>query len=250
MNTTATRVSVEPVTGVMITKVRKVGTDDQTYNIELRQRVLKPVTNFGGLLALTMAGHSKFSSPEQTRVCWQNFSKEQVQALNLPFTLEQINEAGRDGISLLENPLPFNLIINGHEVKSKIVEVDTFQPRSWMDPEGQRRVQTPKTAGQGGVVLTQGGKPIYANRQLAIQGPGITMSFDDEILMHDNQVIGSTLAARAATGNAEQFNQSTVGAAVLAGGATNLIDTVNSAAGNAAGKAAAPATKAGNQAAQ
>lgn len=220
---TEKRVKAEPVSGVVITKIRKVGTDDQTYNLELRQKVLKPIEDSRGLLGFFMQGHSQFGKATQERVCWQNISKDQLLGLKLPVDLQAVDAAGRDGLKFLENPLPFTPTLHGEEIKCQIVEVDTFTPRSWTDVSGMQRVQQPKAAGQGGAILTNGGKAIYANRVLAMQGPGINMSFEDVIIPHDNQIVGSTLAARAAAGNAAGFAASSVanaagpGAAVIAG---------------------------------
>lgn len=207
---------------VVITKVRAVGTDGQTVQLELRQKVVNEVTNTSGLLSVLMAGHSAFASTERTRVCWQNFSIAQFRTLGLPVTEEELAAAGTAGIKFLEHPLPFNLIIGGKECETKIVEVDTFTPWSRRLADGTLQQQQPKRAGVGGSILMQDNKPIYRNTILAVKGEGLNMDFEDTIIPHNNTVVGSTLANRAEAGSAAAAasmagaNTTTVGNPALA----------------------------------
>lgn len=225
METKVEKVNVEPVSGVMATKVRKTASNKgSVYQVELRQKTLRPVTNISGLLNISMAGHESFGTLERTRVCWQNFSEQQLQTLGLPATLSQIDDAGRDGISFMENPVTINWVINGKSLELKIVEIDSFEGRTWIDGQGVQQRQQAKRAGQDGEVLTQGGRPIFRNTYLAAKGAGADMDFSDTIIPHDNVIVGSTLANRApATANASNTpatqGPGALGEAVIAGSA-------------------------------
>lgn len=201
MNPQIKKVNATPRAGVTVTRVRKVGTDGQTVQCELRQEFVNQVTNQSGLLNMTMAGHSAFSSPNRTRVAWQNFSAKQFATLGLPTTLEAINAAPTEGIKLVV-PVPLNLIINGKIAECKLVEDNTLVARTWKKADGGDGIQQPKKAGQDGDVLTFDGSPIYRNITLAAKGEGLDMSFEDSIIEHNNQVVGSALKARALAASA------------------------------------------------
>lgn len=209
------KVQALPQGGIFITKIRKTGPDKKVYQLELRQVVRNPVSSAGGLLGLTMAGHDKFANPDKTRVIWQNFSETQYKALNLPFTNEQIEAAGPMGLNLINAVSAYpalNLILNGEVVECQIVEVDSLTARlSWKDSQGVVQHQQPKRAGATGSVLNFNSKPIYRNLELRAKGKGIDMSFEDEIIEHNNQVVGSSQSTPAIDEAEQVANPALVG---------------------------------------
>lgn len=153
-----------PVTVVEI----KPTSDPETFNVELEQRVPRPIKSAGALLALTMEGHEKFGSAKVRRVAYQNFSGEVIKARGL--------QPGSD-------------IGKAFGVDAKIVIKETTTPRTWIDKgSGETKFQSPKKAGEDGEILTHQGAYIYRNYELAVTG----MSFEDILLDHDQVITGSS----------------------------------------------------------
>lgn len=146
---------------VVVTEV-KATADPETFQVRLEQTVERDITTQSGLLGFTMGGHEKFGSTKTKRVAFQNFSKAKVEELKL-------------AVGVRINDLP------GIE-KAKIVVTETTTPRTWYSKSnGELQTQKPKTAGEGGVVLTYQGQPIYRNVALAVND----MDFTDKFIQHD-----------------------------------------------------------------
>lgn len=198
-------------TPVMITRIRTVGKDQQTIELQLEQLFEPPVNNQGGVLAFTMQGHTAFNSGPRKKVSWQNFSVQMAIKQGIIRSQEEVansvikTETGdMPGAMLVNKPLILRKD-NGEEMPCKIVEVDTYTPREWADrSSGNMMKQRPKQAGPNGDVLTRGGKPIYRNTGLALPGSGDEITGrewdEDLVIIHDNAVVGSTV--RAAMGKA------------------------------------------------
>lgn len=184
----------KPVNEVYVTAVRLINVKGEDgYQLELRQDFVREIENPGGLVGFTMLGNSSFSSKATNqRVCWQNFSAQQFAQLGLGITKEQVQAAPMQKLLLPNNPV-LRMVVNGEPIRFQIVEQDSLTPRTWVDRNsGQLMTQTPKKAGQDGEVLRHEGQPIYANRVLAAQGGGINLSFEDYVIKHNNQIVGST----------------------------------------------------------
>ena len=164
---------MEKLHPVVVTEV-KATADQETFQVRLEQIVEEDITTQAGLLGFTMGGHTKFTDVKRKRTAWQNFSKAQIEKLGL-----------RVGKKL--NDIPGITAV-------KLVVTETFEPRTWFDKiSGEQKSQSPKTAGEGGAVLTKDGKPIYRNTSLAING----MDFTDKLIKHDPVVkTGSTDALK------------------------------------------------------
>lgn len=191
-----------PVNKVRVTAVRHISVrGEDAYQLELRQDFVREISNPQGLIGLTMLGNAAFqTSSTVQRVCWQNFSAQQYSQLGIGVTKEQCLAAPMQKV-ILEQPVELRMIVNSQPLEFQIVEQDSLTPRSWVNrTTGQLMTQAPKRAGQGGEVLTHDGQPIYSNRQLAVKGGGINISFEDTILKHNNQIVGSTRIAQQGMG--------------------------------------------------
>lgn len=209
---------------VMITRVRTVGMDQQTLEVQLEQKFAPPVGSQGGLLALTMAGHTSFNNGPRKRFTWQNFSTQQAVAFGIVRSWEEVaesegvlrvGEAPRKGILTFPNDgKKLVFVINGKELETKIIEVETFMGRKWIDGSGKPQEQRPKQAGPEATadLLTYNGKSIYRNSGLSISGMDdiyttkvdgkdvqLTRRWDEDlVILHNNRVIGSSVKQNAA----------------------------------------------------
>src|SRR5258708_5490025 len=82
-----------PISRVMVTRMRTVGIDQQTIELQLEQMFEAPVSGQAGILAFTMQGHSAFNSGPRKRVTWQNFSTKRLIELGIINSWEQVGEA-------------------------------------------------------------------------------------------------------------------------------------------------------------
>jgi len=204
----------EPISPVYITRIRTVGRDRQTIELQLEQLFPQPLGNQSGLLAITMQGHSAFNSGPRKRVCWQNYSTVKAIADGIITSWEQVGNAKveidgnvYEGWLVFEQPRQFVFKDNnGNILNSKIVEEDTFTPRKW-DDNGVPREQRPKTAGNGGDLLiftdSKGQQhKIYANRHLSVEGmddPKTGKKWDEDlVIVHNNTIVGSSVRANMA----------------------------------------------------
>lgn len=180
-----------PAGPIHVTRIRKVGSDGQTVELQLVQEFKQPVTSTSQLLGVLMEGHTGFSNENRKRLCWQNISTKKAISLGLIGSLEELGAAG-----ILICDKPFILKdAKGTILETRLVVANTLVPRTWVDPNtGNPKVQQPKLAGKDGEVLKFDNQPIYQNTTLAIPG----MDFEDSVIEHNNQVVGSTVRAAAA----------------------------------------------------
>lgn len=208
----------EPISPVMITRLRTVGADRQTIECQLEQMYEPPIGTQGGLLALTMEGHAAFNTTIRKRITWLNFSTVKLIGMGL---IRKWEDVGDSQIDTPEGPVMGAKLVNirleikdarGNVLPCKIVETDSFTPRpGWIDRNtGQPREQRPKTAGLDGDLLTFTGtdgkaNPIYSNRALHVPGmdggiPGRTWD-EDVIIKHNNTIVGSSVRAAMGAAN-------------------------------------------------
>lgn len=207
------------ISPVMYTRIRTVGTDQQTVELQLEQEFEPPVGSQGGILAFTMAGHSAFNTGPRRRITWQNFSVKQAIALGIIRSWEEVAQS-EGPITVGGAPQPGVMIIggkgkelvimrNGQKLPLKLIEVETFEGRSWTDKAGIKRTQKPKQAGPGANadLLTYNGRPIYRNSglswpgvediyELMVDGKKVvaTKHWDEDVvIIHNNKVVGSTV---------------------------------------------------------
>lgn len=180
------KVNSTPVGGIQVTRIRKVGNDGQTVELQLVQKFRPPVNNTSQLLSVLMEGHTGFSSEDRTRICWQNISTKKAISLGL---IGSLDELGATGILICDKP--FVLKDNqGNTLETKLVVSNTLVPRTWVDSNtGNPKSQQPKLAGKDGDILKYDNQPIYQNTSLAIPG----MDFEDSVIEHNNVVVGSTV---------------------------------------------------------
>jgi len=209
----------EPITPVLVSRIRTVGADKQTLELQLEQLFPQPLGNQSGLLAVTMAGHSAFNTGPRKRVTWMNYSTMKAIGDGFIKTWEEVGEA----VTVIEGvkyqgwltfdgepgqpggPLLYRFIdLKGKELKSKIVEEDSFVGRTWVNKDKTPGEQRPKTAGNGGDLLiytdTKGVEhKIYANRHLSVEGmddPKTGKMWDEDIIItHNNTITGSSVRA-------------------------------------------------------
>lgn len=193
------------ISPVYFTRVRTVGIDMQTVELQLEQMFEAPLNGQGGVLAFTMSGHSAFNSGPRKRVSWQNFSVVTAVAQGLIRSWDEVSKSKielPDG-TVMEGAMKVEreLILkdgNGKVIPVKLVEVDTFTPRTWKDRNtGKEMTQRPKTAGLDGDLLTFNGKPIYRNTGLSMPGAGDALTGrewdEDLVILHNNTVVGSSV---------------------------------------------------------
>lgn len=202
---------------VKVVRARTVGIDKQTIEFQLEQEFESPVNGQGGVLGLTMKGHTAFNSGPRKRVVWQNFSTIQAIRHGLIRDWDEVANSVLDQAPTPSMPqgqrimgamaMNKDLILKderGNVIPVKLVEWDSFEQRKWVDRSGQPQEQRPKTAGNGGDLLLHNGKKIYRNTGLSIPGAGdaqVGREWDqDVVIMHNNTVVGS--AVREAMGKA------------------------------------------------
>lgn len=196
---------------VMITRIRTVGKDQQTVELQLEQMFEPPINGQSGVLSLTMAGHTAFNTGLRKRLTWQNFSVIQAVKFGIIRSWEEVAESkveinGREFLgTILCNKELVLKYADGSIMPCKLVEVDTFTGRTWVDSTtGRPMTQQPKKAGQDGDMLTYNGKPIYRNTGLSFVGAEDKLTGrewdQDVVILHNNLVVGSTV--RAAMGKA------------------------------------------------
>lgn len=216
-------VRTEAISPVMVTRIRTVGVDRQTVELQLEQMFAPPVGSQGGILALTMAGHSAFNSGPRKRLTWQNFSVVSAIKYGIVRSWEEVaesegplmlNGAPQKGVLIIPNGKKLVILDSkNQEIPLKLIEVETFNPRTWTDRQtGKLMSQRPKQAGQDGDLLTFNGQPIYRNSGLSMPGAGDTYvnpdgsiserAWDEDlVIVHNNTVVGSTVRqAMAAAG--------------------------------------------------
>lgn len=203
------------ISPVMVTRVRTVGMDKQTVELQLEQMFEPPVGSQGGILALTMAGHSAFNSGPRKRLTWQNFSVIQAVKFGVIRSWEEvagsegpltIGGAPTKGVMIFPQGKKLTILDSkNQEIPLKLVEVETFTPRTWTDRNtGKPMVQRPKQAGQDGDLLTFNGQAIYRNSGLSMPGAGDTFvnpdgsiserAWDEDlVIVHNNQIVGSSV---------------------------------------------------------
>lgn len=202
-----------PVTPVMITRLRTVGSDKQTIEAQLEQMFEPPLVNStSGVLSFFMEGHKSFQTGPRKRVAWQNMSTDMMIRLGLISKWEDVGESEAEVFNaagesqgvvkgvLLPKDLELKVTRNGQIIPTKLIVVDTFLGRKWVDQNSlKERTQNPRTAGLGGDILTRGGRPIYRNTTLTMPG-NIDVNLgrewdEDYIITHDNAIVGSTVRA-------------------------------------------------------
>lgn len=224
------------ISPVMYTRIRTVGSDQQTVELQLEQEFEPPVGSQGGILAFTMAGHSAFNTGPRRRITWQNFSVKQAVALGVIRSWEEVAQsegplvvggAPQPGVLVLDGKGKELVIMrNGQKVPLKLIEVETFEGRKWISRDGKPMSQKPKQAGPNANadLLTYNGKPIYRNSglswpgvddiyELMVDGKKVTAIKhwdEDLVIIHNNKVVGSTV--RDAMGKAGIVVPSTPGA--------------------------------------
>lgn len=209
------------ISPVMITRIRTVGIDRQTLELQLEQMFQPPVGSQGGILAFTMQGHSAFNSGPRKRLTWQNFSTAAAIKFGIIRSWEEVAESKgaimeggmpEDGVLLIPNGKELVLLDStNNKMPVKLIEVETFTKRTWTNKNGQPMEQRPKQAGQDGDILTFNGQPIYRNSGLSWPGTGDTFlnadgttserAWDEDlVIVHNNTVMGSSVrtALRAA----------------------------------------------------
>ncbi len=186
---------------VRIVRARLTGPNSDVVELQLEQEVNLPLTTTSALLGFLMSGHASFSGPRRN-VAWQNVS---IQVAGFMGLNVAAIEAQPDKVLMLtEQPIEFRVPhpeIAGAFIPAKLVEIDTFVPRSWIDKDGNKRQQSPKQAGKDGDVLTYNGRPIYSNKILSVEGmdaaPNTQLNTparkwdEDLIISHNNVVVGS-----------------------------------------------------------
>lgn len=207
-----------PKSPVFITRLRVVGLPSkETIEMQLEQMFAAPVSNQGGILGLFMAGHSGFNTNDRKRVMWQNISTVQAVKWGIIKSWEEVGEAKIEvpdaapvmGAKLcnIELRIP-NPSGDGTFLPHRLVEVDTFTPRKWVNSQGQPMEQQPKRAGQDGDILLYNGKKIYRNVGLALPGTDDVAAGrkwdEDLVIVHNNQIQGSTVKAAMAAANIKQ----------------------------------------------
>lgn len=213
-------VKIEPLGPVRVTRVRTVGVDKQTVELQLEQTFPQPVGGQGGVLALTMQGHSAFNSGPRRRLTWQNFSIQQAIKFGVIRSWDEVAESEGPLSNMPDAPLQKGILIfpNGgkkltlmddhnKEIPLKLVEVETFTARSWTDSGGIKRTQKAKSAGANGDLLTFDGQPIYRNSGLSMPGADdilmqevdgkdipVTRKWDEDlVIIHNNAIVGSSV---------------------------------------------------------
>lgn len=193
-----------PTSPVTVTRMRTVGIDKQTIELQLEQMFESPINGQAGMLAFTMAGHSAFNTGPRKKVTWQNFSTKRLIELGIINSWEQVGDVvteypdapSRKGELLCNFPLVFR-DAKGQQIPLKIVEVDTFEPRRWVSRNGEPMEQQPKRAGQEGDILTYDSKKIYRNTGLAMPGTDDLLTGrawdEDLVILHNNQIVGSSV---------------------------------------------------------
>lgn len=195
-----------PKTPVMITRLRTVGMDKQTIEAQLEQMFEQPVGGQSGILGLTMQGHTAFNSGDRKKVAWQNFSTVMAIKLGIIASWEQV---GNSQIEIEGKPpilgallIAKELVIpnaKGQKLPLKLVEVDTYEPRKWVDRNGVPQQQTPKRAGADGDILLRDGKQIYRNTGLSMPGADDQVTGrawdEDLVIIHNNQIQSSAVRA-------------------------------------------------------
>lgn len=203
-----------PAGPVKITRIRTVGRDNQTVELQLEQMFHPPLWSpTTGLLGFTMQGHTSFGNGLRKKVAWLNFavpfaiqqgiikSYEEVAnaSYEVPATADREATVVRGAILVNKD---FKLMRGEEQIKVQLVEVDTLEGRSWTDPmTGEPRVQNPKRAGQDGDILTivvdDIRRPIYRNTIVAAPGaddPKTGRKWNqDLVIVHTNTVVGSSV---------------------------------------------------------
>lgn len=207
-----------PLSPVFITGLRLLKVKDGSYavQLELRQNFIREITSAQGLIGITMKGNSFFNSnTSNQRVVWTQFSPEQYATLGLPFSIEQLENAEDNKITIAKEDYgryPLTMTLHNAPMEFRIVIKDSLTPRTWVDKNsGQTVSQQPKRAGQNGQFLLHDNQLIYANTELVAKGVGVEMPMEDYVILHNNIVTGSNATADTA---AQQANIQ-IGAPIL-----------------------------------
>lgn len=200
-------VTSKAISPVMVTRIRTVGLDKQTLELQLEQLFERPINGQSGVLSLTMAGHSAFNTGPRKRITWQNFSIQQAIAQGIVRSWDEVANSVQEtpdgvlkGVMVIPNGRELILTVDGSRLPLKLIDVETFEPRPPYKDRvtGELRTQQPKTAGNGGDLLLYNDKKIYRNTGLSFPGAGDLLTGrewdQDVVILHNNQgVVGSAV---------------------------------------------------------
>lgn len=176
--------------GPVIVRAFKTTRDEDIVNVEFVQSVLRPTIDSGAVLNVLMAGHSSFGSPYQTRVAYQNMSRQQFEKFGL--------DVGKSFPATWNARLVVHEFCEGDEIPESIkssfptiYKTSTYVPRTWDGANGpviEKPKMTVKVEGKEQQVLTRDGQAIYRSVFFTLEGQDQT----DHLVKHTQSVIGTT----------------------------------------------------------
>jgi hypothetical protein len=147
---------------VTITEIKNV--KNGAFQLTLEQSYERE-GNTGAVVGFFMAGHPGINPGSNKLITWQTVSAEKMAQYNFAVGQDLSKVVGMD---------------------CNIQVTESFEPRSWKDAQGNTVSQEAKRAGEGGSVLTKGGKSIYRNTGLVFGAA------NDTLIQHDNVVVSQS----------------------------------------------------------